>query len=197
VTLRSNAEANMLVCIFVGIAMFFIGIISLFSFIDYMDSGEIESGFIMAPCLAFTFIAFFALLAFNLPISRIILRTGPESGRRAAYFQILFPILLVSFLIATPRASFAPSLIFGFPLLLVGALAYPYSAVVVHKWVKMAEMKNLQIVGCFRCTYVFEMHREEKWLRCPYCGQVNMNPGAEEKSVGRVEADMVGRRVRP
>jgi hypothetical protein len=115
-------------------------------------------------------------LAFTLPVARVMTESEVPAARRAAYFCLLFPILLVSFLLATPQADFAPSITFAFPILLAGSLLYPMSAVTVRKWVKAAEAKHLLMLQCFRCSYAFEMHREEPWVRCPYCGQVNMNP---------------------
>jgi hypothetical protein len=191
-TLREKSEANMLVGFFVGMFMLAVGFFSFMFYMDYLDTGEMTSEIIYFPCLLFGTVVLLTLWFFNFPVVRVVLNAAPQNGRRAAYFQALFPLVLIAFMLATPRASFAPSVTFAFPLLLLGAIGYPYSGMVLHKWVKMSEMKNLQVVECFRCTYVFEMHVEELWIRCPYCGQVNMNPerglpseeGADEAPAG-------------
>ena len=157
-------------------AMLVGGFVSSQSFITFLEDGEISAEFTVAPCIIMGGIFLVIALAFTLPIARVLLSSEDESARRAAYFSTLFPILLISFLLSTPQASFAPSFAFGFPLFLVGAVAYPYSAIVMKRHIKMAEMENLLIVRCFRCAYIFEMHKQEPWVRCPHCGQVNMNP---------------------
>lgn len=176
-TLKDQAEASVLIAVGAAMVMFVAGFVSFISFVEYVDEGEISFGLIATPCVIVGVVALVVFLAFNFPIVKVLLATAAPAGRRAAYFQLMFPVLLASFLIASPRASFAPSFTFAFPLLLVGAIAYPWSALVMKKWVKAAEMRNLLMVECFRCTYVFEMHREDEWIRCPYCGQINMNPG--------------------
>ena len=152
------------------------GLMSLFSFIEYLAEGEIVVNLAAVPCIALSVVFIFVFMVLTVPVARFLLSSEATSVRRASYFAILFPVLLVSFLLATPQASFAPFLTFGWPLLLLGAVAYPYAAVVMRRGVLSAQMKHLLMVECFRCTYVFEMHKEEPVVRCPYCGQVNMNP---------------------
>ena len=192
-TLKDQAEASVLIAFGAAMIMFAAGFVSFFSFVEYVDEGEISVGLIATPCVLVGVVALLVFLAFSFPIAKVLLATAAPAGRRAAYFQLLFPVLLASFLIASPRASFAPSFTFAFPLLLVGAIAYPWSALVMKKWVKATEMMNLLLVECFRCTYVFEMHREDEWIRCPYCGQVNMNPGkADGEKEGSVDTPSEG-----
>lgn len=152
------------------------GLISLVGFMDYVNYGEItiNPGTDACTVLSAIFVIFFLVLA--VPIARFLLSSEAAGVRRASYFAILFPILLVSFLLATPETSFAPTITFAWPLLLLGAFAYPYAAIVMKRGVRSAEMKHLLLLECFRCSYTFEMHREEPMVRCPYCGQVNMNP---------------------
>lgn len=175
-SLTAKADASVGMALVFGMVMFVAGFISFITFVEYIDTGEISFGLAGMPCVVFGVAVVLVFIAWNVPIARILLSSAPAAGRRAAYFQILFPVVLASFLIATPQASFAPSITFAFPLFLIGALAYPYTALVMKKHVKAAEMANLLYVQCFRCTYVFEMHKEDEWIRCPYCGQVNMNP---------------------
>jgi ribosomal protein S27E len=134
-------------------------------------------------------------IAPNLGNARFILRSSEDEGsRRAAYFLILYPLVLLSFFLATWSTSFMPSMTFGFPLFVVGAFAYPHAALIIRKQNKATIQGNLLKVKCWKCTYVFEMHRMEEWVRCPYCGEPNLNPTTEEEegSDGEVvEAEVV------
>jgi hypothetical protein len=195
VSLKANADASVGMALLAGMVMFVAGFISFISFFEYIDTGEISLGMAATPCVIISVAVVLVFIAWTIPLAKVLLSSAPAAGRRAAYFQILFPIVLVSFLLSTPQAYFAPSVTFAFPLLFVGGLAYPYTALVMRKWVKTIEMKNLLFVQCFRCTYVFEMHREDEWIRCPYCGQPNLNPveegatGTEAGAEAEVEAE--------
>ena len=190
-TLKHTADANVGLALLAGFFMFIGGFLSLVLFMNFLDDGEIVAEIFVAPCIVLIMLSIGVLVAFNFSIVRVLVNAEVPAGRRAAYFQLLFPLVLISFLIATPEASFAPSITFAFPLLLIGAVGYPYTALEMKKWVKAAEHENLVVLRCFRCSYQLEMHRDEKWLRCPYCGQVNMNPGkpgdGEDKKDAREE----------
>ncbi|NIP36470.1 MAG: hypothetical protein GWN18_16065 [Thermoplasmata archaeon] len=175
-SLRDKADAVIAVSFLAAGAFMIAAFISAQSFSMYLEDGEVSADFMVTPCIIMGGIFVVVILAFTFPLARVLLSYEDSGARRAAYFSILFPILLVSFLFATPQARFAPSFAFAFPLFVIGTVAYPYSAIVMKRWIKSVEMENLLIVRCFRCSYVFEMHREEPWVRCPHCGQVNMNP---------------------
>jgi len=182
-----------------GIFMFIGGFFSLVFFLDYLEHGEIEMAVVGTPCIIIGVVSLVVFVAYNLPIARVLIITAPAQGRRAAYFQLLFPILLVSFLIATPQAGFAPSLTFVFPLLLLGAFAYPYTALQMKRWIKVAEIENLVVLMCFRCSYQLEMHKDERLHQCPYCGQVNLNPrqAGEGEAKGEAMGDTDGGPLSP
>jgi len=194
VTLKDTADASYGLALGAGLAMFAGGFISLMLFMDFLSDGEMSAELAVAPCIVISAISLVLFIAFNISVIRVLINTAPPSGRRAAYFQLLFPILLISFMVATPKASFAPSYTFAFPLLLLGAFAYPYSALQMRKAVLVAMHENLVVLKCFRCTYVLQMHVDELWLRCPYCGQINMNPGKPEggkDGMDKVEAPSI------
>lgn len=164
---------------FAGAVMFVTGFLSLMVFTEYLfdENHEIVVSIGSLGCVAIGIVLLVLVMVFNLTLALTILRSArTDRARRAAYIQILFPLLLASFMLSTPLASFAPSITFGFPLLLIGAFIYPYSAIVMKQEVKSMEMKNLLRIKCFECSYAFEMHREEDWVRCPYCGMANLNP---------------------
>lgn len=152
------------------------GFMSLISFIGYLYDGEIRVNPGAAVCIVMAAIFLVVFLTITIPVARVLLSSEEPGARRASYFAVLFPIFLVSFLMATPQASFAPTFTFGWPLLLLGSIAYPFSAFAMKRGIKRAEMRHLLLLECFRCSYVFEMHKEQPMVRCPYCGQVNMNP---------------------
>jgi hypothetical protein len=181
VSLKDWADITLGISVISAMFMFFAGLASVFSFFQYLEEGEIEVAFLSFPCVAMGGLFVVLCLTATLPVARVMTESEVPAARRAAYFCLLFPILLVSFLLATPQADFAPSITFSFPLLLVGSVMYPMSAITMRRWVKAAEARHLLMLQCFRCTYTFEMHREEPWVRCPYCGQVNMNPTKDKE----------------
>ena len=188
--LRERAEVAIATAFFAGASLFVAGIVSLTVFFEYIydEDGEISVSMGSSGCVVVGIAMLIVVMAFNLTLALLILRSArTERARRAAYIQILFPLFLASFMLSTPGASFTPSVAFGFPLLLSGAFLYPYSAIVMKQEVKAMEMKNLLRIKCFECSYYFEMHREEDWVRCPYCGKANLNPvkAIEEEEVAR------------
>ncbi len=190
--LKERAEVAIATAFFAGTAMLIGGIVSLMVFIEFLSDGEGEISVSMgsAGCVVVGIAMLIVVMAFNLTLALLILRSAEtERARRAAYIQILFPLLLASFMLSTPLASFTPSIAFGFPLLLSGAFLYPYSAIVMKQEIKGMEMRNLLRIKCFECSYAFEMHREEDWVRCPYCGKANLNPvkAIEEEEKEREE----------
>ena len=177
--LKERAEVAIATAFIAGAAMLIGGTVSLTVFLEFIygGEGEISVSVGSAGCVASGIALLIVVMVFNLTLALLILRSArTDRARRAAYIQILFPLLLASFMLSTPMASFTPSIAFGFPLLLLGAFMYPYSAIVMKQEVKAMEMRNLLRIKCFNCSYAFEMHREEDWVRCPYCGNANLNP---------------------
>jgi len=190
VRLKERAEVAIGTAFIAGTAMFVAGIVSLTVFLEFLydEDGEISVSFGSTGCVTVGIVMLIVVMVFNLSLALLILRSArTDRARRASYIQILFPLFLASFMLSTPGASFAPSMAFGWPLLLSGAFLYPYSAIVMKQEVKGMEMQNLLRIKCFECSYVFEMHREEDWIRCPYCGKANMNP-VKAIEVGEEEA---------
>lgn len=165
--------------IIVTMALFIASFLSTVLFMDFVRSEDgdvfVEPAF--SVCTGLAILLLLAFLAYGMLVYRgVISRARTDRARRAAYFQVLFPLTLIGFLVATTLTSFAPSLTFGFPLFYAGTLLYPYTTFVLHREVKAVEMENLLLVRCFRCTYMFEMHKRQPSLLCPYCGQENLNP---------------------
>ena len=186
-SLRSRADAILGISLLAAAIMLLAGLASSVSFIAFVSDGEISADFFVMPCIVLGGFLLVLALAFTVPVARVLLGSEAEAARRAAYFSVLFPVLLLSFLLSTPRTGFTVSFTFAFPLFLLGCVAYPYSAGVMRRWVRTAEMENLLMVRCFRCAYVFEMHRQQPRVMCPQCGQVNMNPEMTAREGGPPE----------
>lgn len=191
-SLRNHAEVMGGLAIIVTMALFIASFLSTVLFMDFVRSADrevyVEPSF--SVCTGLAILLLLAFLGYGMVVYRGVLgRARTDRARRAAYFQLLFPLALVGFLVATTLTSFAPSLTFGFPLFYAGTLLYPYTTFVLHREVKAMEIENLLLVRCFRCTYMFEMHKRQPSLLCPYCGQENLNPdqavGAEVVSEPR------------
>jgi hypothetical protein len=179
VRLTERAEVALLMAVLMGFVLLVTGLSSLAVFWDYISwgDGEIAVSYSAGGCVIIGIVMLIGILAFDLGLAlRIARATRRDRARQAAYFQILFPVLLASFMLCTPSAAFAPSIAFGFPLLLAGAVLYPYSAMVMKREAKEIERRDLILVSCWRCRNVFEMHREQEGTRCPYCGELNLNP---------------------
>jgi len=174
--MRERVDALVALSMLAATVMLAGGLMSLVSFVEYVGDGEMAVNNAAVPCIVMGAIFLVVFLVITVPVARVLLSSPSVGARRASYFSVLFPVLLVSFLLSSPQASFAPTFAFAWPLMLLGAVAYPYSAFTMRRWLRAAEMENLLLLECFRCTYTFEMHRLEPCIRCPYCGQVNMNP---------------------
>ena len=180
-------EQLMLAFVMSLILSFFLVFFSLASFfmtIDYLRNQSVSVSFTAEGCAAF-----FVLLGwvFVAPAMLVAYKTirWIESRRalRCAYFLLVYPIILFSYMAATIADFFLPSLLFGFPLFIIGTVFYPYCAFVLNGEVRSALAESLVRIGCYQCSYVFEMHREAREQRCPMCGMPNINPylpGEEE-----------------
>ena len=166
------------------IASVFLGIftvVSMILFIDFLDYGEISSEPFSSVCSLSFFVIGAACFAPNVSNALFILRSSrTDRTLRAAYLLIGYPVVFFSFLLATMKTYFAPSLTFGWPLFLLGAVAYPWAALVIHGEVKDALLRTTMMVRCRHCSYLFRMHMEEERMRCLYCGEVNENPHIDE-----------------
>jgi hypothetical protein len=166
------------------VAAVFLGVYtvgSMFMFIDFLESGELSLGVFTGACILVFFVIGVACFSPNVVNALFVLRSSRSPRTlRAAYLLVGYPVVFFSFLLATMNTSFAPSLTFGWPLFLVGAVAYPWAALVLHGEVKDALLGNTIMVRCWHCTYLFRMHLEEERMRCLYCGQVNENPHLAE-----------------
>ncbi len=146
---------------------------------DYMDDGEVEVGLIDEPCSVFFMLLVWVLIAPVMFVAyRLVRWIETRRALQAAYFLLLYPVVLISYIIATFSEVFLPSMVFGFPLFIVGAIFYPYCAVLLDREYRAMRSENVVRLACHHCSYIFELHRKEEERRCPMCGAVNLNPYA-------------------
>jgi hypothetical protein len=94
---------------------------------------------------------------------------------RVMYISIFYPLLIISFLLATIEDTFQTAFIFGFPVFVIGIFILPYSAHVMNKEARVVVKGNAVLIYCKNCYYPFEMFKTEKTQRCPLCGTSNDN----------------------
>ncbi len=165
---------------------------SLIMFMWFLDEGEFAMEATTTVCVIFFFILGFACFGPNV-VNGLFMARSSSSPRvlRAAYFLIAYPVVFYSFMLATINAEFVPSVTFGWPLFLLGMVAYPWSALIVHNEVKDALLRTTIVVQCRRCHYLFRMHIEEEAMRCLYCGEVNANPHLAELRAHKARVEVV------
>ena len=158
----------------------FLTLASIVAFMQYLADGEITMAFFEAPCTVVVLIILAPCSLLNAMNALVVLQAeGLARSLRGAYFLLIYPILLASFLLATIHTGFAPSLTFGWPLFILGMVEYPYAAILVRQELLAREAVNLRRLQCFACGAVLSIHKDEEWVRCPYCGTPNMNPYKE------------------
>ena len=159
---------------------FFLLVLSGASFIalaEYVSQGEIYVSFGSFICIPVLLAVSVAACAINASVARTVITSSPDpNALRAAYLLIGYPIVMLSFLFATIGTSFAPSIAFGFPLFIAGTFLYPWASLIVRREFWNIISTNVLRVQCYKCRYVFEMNRGQDQIRCPYCGEPNLNP---------------------
>jgi ribosomal protein S27E len=160
-------------------AFFLLGL-SFFSFIslaEFVHDGEIYVEFGVYPCITFLVVMTVATSVVNIAVARTVISSSTDpKALRAAYLLIGYPVILISFLFATIGTGFAPSIAFGLPLFATGMIAYPWASLIVRSEFFNLISANILRVQCYNCRYVFEMNRAQDQIRCPYCGEPNLNP---------------------
>lgn len=145
-------------------------------FIEYIEDQSVSFPFELPGCLVLFLIMLFLVYLTNIANGIMVTRISrSEKSLRALYIFIFYPVLLLSYLIASYEEIFQTALIFGFPLFLAGAVLMPYGALVIHTEAHMAVYRNLAINYCLNCRYPIQMHREDKERRCPMCGAMTGN----------------------
>jgi hypothetical protein len=95
---------------------------------------------------------------------------------RAAYFLMLFPIVLGSFVLASLMDGTVPSMIFGWPLFLMGAVLFPYCAFVLRWGVGAHAGGGRALIVCYNCGSTLVLREDASQDICPRCGSLNIYP---------------------
>lgn len=176
VYLRINDRTE-LGLLFTSILSFFLMLITFLSFLVFMEYTFEESvlfPFYLSLCLPLFFTMLLLFITINIHNGYFVSKVSDTpQALRAFYIFIFYPILLVSFMIATIEYGFQTSLIYGFPIFFLGVILLPYSALVIHREALAIVNKNMLLVYCHNCRYTFEMHRLDIEKRCPICGSQN------------------------
>jgi hypothetical protein len=160
-------------------AFFLLGLafLSIVSLVEFAFEGEVYVPHTVYVCIPFLLAILVTVTVVTVAIARTVLRSSTDPrALRAAYFLIGYPIILVSFLFATVDTGFAPSIAFGLPLFGTGVIAYPLACLIVRDAFFNVLSANILKVQCYACRYIFEMNRQQDAVRCPYCGEPNLNP---------------------
>jgi len=95
---------------------------------------------------------------------------------RAAYFLMLFPIVLGSFVLASLMDGTVPSMLFGWPLFLVGTVLFPYCALSMRKGIGVSAEGGRAMIVCYNCGRPLALGMDTLQIGCPRCGALNLNP---------------------
>lgn len=152
-------------------------IFSLISFIGYIGGNGMLLSFE-------TMICGFPLFIFMLVSTGFVVVLVMELGKvleeprhlRAAYFLMLFPLVLGGFVLASLMDGTVPSMLFGWPLFLMGAVLFPYCAFALRRGVGVPADGGRALIVCYNCGQELVLRVDEAHHNCPRCGALNMNP---------------------
>jgi len=163
-----------------SILSFFLILITFFSFLVFIEFTLEESvsfPLYLTLCLPLFFIMLLMMFTINIYNGYLVSKASDTlQSMRAFYIFIFYPILLISFMIATMEDGFQTSLIYGFPIFFLGVIFLPYSALIIHREALGMVNKNTVLIYCYNCRYTFEMHRLDLEKRCPLCGFLHRIP---------------------
>jgi hypothetical protein len=163
--------------IVLSFVLFITAFFSIIEFGKYVVSDEVVIG---AEAIVFviTIIVLMVLVSFFNVTSALTVyqATRSDLSLRILYFNLLFPVVLFSFFIATSGGWFINSMIFGFPLFLMGAMMLPYAAYRLHWEALQIALKGPVRLRCYDCGFIFDFFLANRVVRCPKCGLLNRNP---------------------
>lgn len=178
--INKRTELGLLFTLIIGLLLVIITLFSLIVLIEYYSEESASLPIQMALCLPLSFIMLIFITIYNILNAHMINMVSESSqSTRAFYILLFYPIILLSYMMATLEYGFQTSLIYGFPFYLIGVILLPYGAFVIHREAKMVVNKNMVLIYCQNCNYTFEMHRLDTERRCPFCGVLNQNINVE------------------
>jgi len=155
----------------------FLSFVSGMLLLSFLSDGEVSVPLGIDLCMVVfivSFLLFGAVIALTaLTLSRSL--PGP-THKRAIYVLGLYPLVIASFLLASATDWFLPSIVFGLPLFLAGAIVLPYSAHVVRSGLFVRRGKDFAMVVCYSCGRPLEFHADDAVVVCRACKTPNQNP---------------------
>ena len=159
-----------------SVYLIFFTIVSFFIMLEYLADGSASFPYPGEPCGVSVFLILIIISVVNFPIALKVNRFArSEKSVRALYIFIFYPIIFVSYMVATIDEVFQTAFILGFPLLLAGSILLPYAAIIMSNEASRVIKENIVVISCFNCRYTFEMHRRAPEQHCPLCGATNKN----------------------
>ena len=151
-------------------------IFSLISFIGYIGGNGVGLPYETSAC-TFPLIIFMLVSAgiVVVLVSGLLNVLEEPKHLRAAYFLMLFPIVLGSFVLSSLMDGTVPSMIFGWPLFLMGVVLYPYCAFTLRGRVGVPADGARALIVCHNCGWTLVL-RDAAQITCPRCGALNLNP---------------------
>lgn len=152
-------------------------ILSLISFMGYVGGNGISLSFETIVCgfplFIFMLVSTGFVVVFVLELAKVL---EEPKHLRAAYFLMLFPIVLGSFVLASLMDGTVPSMLFGWPLFLMGAVLYPLSALALRRGVGVPTDGGRALIVCYNCGQTLVLRTDTAQNNCPRCGALNLNP---------------------
>jgi hypothetical protein len=164
-----------------------LGLVSLVSFfimVEYIQDGGVSMGFGTAPCclmigaISFCVIVVSSILNISTAVS-VSKRSKSKVSLRSLYISILYPIVLIAFIIPHFEAAFYTSLIFGFPVFVLGVILLPFSSFSVMREALKMDVKQYTVEACHYCRFTYRREIRQMDAICPRCGayQIFTVPG--------------------
>lgn len=173
VRLRELLVLNVMLGVLLGIAAG-AGIADLMM---YARGEEVELWAECQACMALVLVLVVAIWGLNVLSARTVSRlVGSAATLRALYFFALYPAMFLLIMLANMEDAFLNVLIFGSPLLLVGAFLLPYYSWVLHSETLSYLRRTTVPRTCYRCQARYLMVRMAVTAPCPWCGFENRNP---------------------
>jgi hypothetical protein len=152
-------------------------IFSLISFIGYIGGNGVGLPFETSAC-TFPLIIFMLVSAgiVVMLVSGLLNVLDKPKHLRAAYFLMLFPIVLGSFVLSSLMDGTVPSMIFGWPLFLMGAVLFPYCAFALRGGIGAHADGGRALIVCYNCGSTLVLREGAAQDICPRCGSLNLYP---------------------
>lgn len=158
----------------------------------YVSDSYISFGFEMAPCclgLVAGTLVILVMSIISIIMSALIARAiRTPWAYRALYIMFLYPIVLISFIIANFWNELLTAFILGFPLFLIGGFLMPFAALSLHRTTMNALKTDRVMVICPMCKEQVSTPRFNTTFQCTKCHWFYQNPVAHLKQVEAGEA---------